>query len=158
MIHEIESMEYKRAYIGDILSSAEYRGDEIKATFVKKNGDLRDIRFVPGLTGPVKGTGQEQAATTRENNPNLRHVFDIDLDEWRMLNIDTVKSLTVLAAQYEFIDGHAPQVIFDDVTKVQDAKDDLLEIHGKAISYAADVTLTFFVGFVLVMFYLMATH
>lgn len=158
MTHTIESMEYKREYIGSILADAEYMGDEINATFVKKNGDLRDIRFVPGLTGPVKGTGEEQAAKTRADNPNLRHVFDIDLQEWRMMNIDTVKSLTVLAAQYEFIEGHEPQVVFDDATKVQDAKDDLLEMHGKAINYAADVTLTFFVGFVLIFLYLMVTN
>lgn len=98
-------IEARRAMLNDLLDSA---GSKILAVeFVKKDGTLRTMQVQlhagRALLAGENADESHQAAvvTRRENNPNLRNVFDIAKKAWRSLNLDTLLAVTVRGTRFD---------------------------------------------------------
>ena len=81
-------------------------GKEFMAVFTKKNGDLREMNCMIGVTDGVKGVG-------RKFNPDekgLVSVFDVDAEkivdgekkkgDFRFINLSTLEKLTIDEVEY----------------------------------------------------------
>lgn len=65
------------------------KGRIFTATFIKKDGSLRMMNCRKGVHKDLKGGVNKAAA----NNPNYQIVFDMQIGEYRMLNLDTVQEI-----------------------------------------------------------------
>ena len=61
----------------------------VSVTFVKANGEERQLTFNPKHIGEIKGTG------TSNQNPNVFKVMDIKLNQWRSFRADRVTKIKV---------------------------------------------------------------
>ena len=61
----------------------------VSVSFVKANGDKRQLTFNPKHIGEVKGTG------TKCQDPNVFKVMDVKLNQWRSFRADRVIQITV---------------------------------------------------------------
>ena len=98
-------IEARRANINRLLDSA--GSTFIGVEFVKRDGSLRtmQVQLAAGrdlLVGDAASDSAKQAVATRkENNPNLRNVFDVAKKAWRSINLDTVFGLTVKGTRFD---------------------------------------------------------
>lgn len=61
----------------------------VSVTFVKANGEERQLTFNPKHIGEIKGTGSSN------QNPNVFKVMDIKLNQWRSFRADRVIKIKV---------------------------------------------------------------
>lgn len=61
----------------------------VSVTFVKANGEERQLTFNPNHIGEIKGTG------TKCEDPNVFKVMDIKLNQWRSFKADRVIKIKV---------------------------------------------------------------
>ena len=66
-------------------------GSIFSVSFIKKNGDLREMTCRLGVTKHLKGG--EQAYDPKDYD--LITVFDLQAQDYRMINIETLKRITV---------------------------------------------------------------
>ena len=66
-------------------------GKIFSATFVKKNGEVRDINCRLGVKSHIKGTGAP-SFTLNEDNP-YQLVFDLQKNGYRALNMNTLTKI-----------------------------------------------------------------
>jgi hypothetical protein len=63
----------------NVMAALRKRGTIGRATFVKKNGDLRNIRFIISQSASYQAKGSEVAARTQADNPHLFRAIDLDV-------------------------------------------------------------------------------
>ncbi len=68
------------------------------ATFIKKNGDTREMTCRLGVTKHLKGGELKYDAKAR----NLLPVFDMQKQAYRMINVNTLISLKINGTTYQF--------------------------------------------------------
>ncbi len=64
------------------------KGKIFSATFVKKNGKVRDINCRLGVKSHIKGTGSPSFAESSDNPYQL--VFDLQKNGYRVINLETI--------------------------------------------------------------------
>lgn len=64
------------------------KGKIFSATFVKKNGEVRDINCRLGVKSHIKGTGGPSFAESSDNPYQL--VFDLQKNGYRVINLETI--------------------------------------------------------------------
>jgi len=95
----------RRANINRLIESA--GATFLAVEFVKKDQTVRtmQVQLFAGrddLAGDTASESRQQAVVTRkENNPNLRNVWDIAKKAWRSINLDSVLSVTVRGTRFE---------------------------------------------------------
>ena len=71
------------------------------ATFIKKNGDLREGTFRLEVSKGVTGKGLKYDPESR----GLMTVFDMSKDAFRMLNVRTLQNIKINHEQFEVSHG-----------------------------------------------------
>ena len=61
----------------------------VSVSFIKANGEERQLTFNPKHIGEIKGTG------TKHQDPNVFKVMDIKLNQWRSFRADRVTKIKV---------------------------------------------------------------
>ena len=61
----------------------------VSVTFIKANGEQRQLTWNPKHVGEIKGTG------TKCEDPNVFRVMDIKLNQWRSFRADRVVEIKV---------------------------------------------------------------
>ena len=61
----------------------------VSVTFIKANGEQRQLTWNPKHVGEIKGTG------TKCEDPNVFRVMDIRLNQWRSFRADRVVEIKV---------------------------------------------------------------
>lgn len=69
---------------------AQSEGKIFSVEFIKKDGTLRKMRARLGVTAPLKG-GENSVA----HLPNYTTAFDMDKENYRNINLDTIQQLSV---------------------------------------------------------------
>jgi len=77
----------------DLIKST--NGKFFTAVFTKKDGSLRTMNCRLGVTKHLHG-----GDSTTKHKENLICVFDTQVGEYRCINLDTLKQLTVNGKQY----------------------------------------------------------
>lgn len=65
---------------------------EVHVFFTKKNGEYRDLRCT--LNTQILPPKNPEEVRTRNSNPDTLSVWDLDANNWRSFNIDTVERVT----------------------------------------------------------------
>jgi hypothetical protein len=73
-------------------------GKIFTATFIKKNGEVRDINARLGVKSYIKGTGSP-SYTLRKDNP-YQLVFDLQKQGYRAINMDTLTAIKFNKNEY----------------------------------------------------------
>jgi hypothetical protein len=63
----------------NVMAALKKRGTIGRATFVKKDGSLRTMRFIISQSQSYEAKGSEVAARTMANNPHLFRAIDLDI-------------------------------------------------------------------------------
>ena len=72
------------------------KGKIFTVTFRKKNGELRKMNCRLGVSKGVNGKGMNYNPTLKA----LKPVFDMQIKEWRMLNLETIRELNINKEKY----------------------------------------------------------
>ena len=80
--------EAKREMIKQFIFAQCGNGQFFTATFVKKDGSVRDMNCRLGVTKHLKG-----GESTTAHKDNLLTVFDLQNKEYRCINLDTVTNI-----------------------------------------------------------------
>jgi hypothetical protein len=72
------------------------KGKIFTATFFKKNGELRKMNCRLGVSKGVNGKGMSYNPTLKA----LKPVFDMQLKEWRTINLESIKELSINKEKY----------------------------------------------------------
>ena len=72
------------------------KGKIFTATFLKKNGELRKMNCRLGVSKGVNGKGMSYNPTLKA----LKPVFDMQLKEWRTINLESIKELSINKEKY----------------------------------------------------------
>lgn len=70
-------------------------GKVFTATFVKKNGEVRDMNCRTGVVSKLRG-----GDSTTAHKPNLVTVYDMQKGAYRCINLDTLRSLKISGKTY----------------------------------------------------------
>ena len=66
-------------------------GKVFRVSFVKKNGELRNMTCRLGVKSRAKGSGKPSYALQKDNPYQL--VFDFQKDGYRVVNLDTIQEI-----------------------------------------------------------------
>jgi hypothetical protein len=72
------------------------KGKIFTATFLKKNGELRKMNCRLGVNKGVNGKGMNYNPTLKA----LKPVFDMQVKEWRTINLESIKELSINKEKY----------------------------------------------------------
>jgi hypothetical protein len=72
------------------------KGKIFTATFLKKNGELRKMNCRLGVSKGVNGKGMNYNPTLKA----LKPVFDMQVKEWRTINLESIKELSINKQKY----------------------------------------------------------
>lgn len=72
------------------------KGRIFTATYRKKNGELRVMNCRLGVSKGVNGKGMAYDPSLIGQKP----VFDMQIKEWRMLNLETIRELNINKQKY----------------------------------------------------------
>jgi len=87
----------KRALIRDLIFGQCSKGKIFTATFVKKDGSVRDMNCRLGVTAPLAG-----GESTTAHKDNLLTVYDMQAAGYRCINLDTVTDITISRNKVHF--------------------------------------------------------
>lgn len=82
----------------------------LSVEFTKKNGEKRlmnigaapvEVRKVTGISGSAK-TGIVRSGIVQPRHPNLRTIWDVQADDFRNINFDTITAITTRGMRIEF--------------------------------------------------------
>jgi hypothetical protein len=72
------------------------KGKIFTVTFRKKNGESRTMNCRLGVSKGVNGKGMNYNPSIKA----LKPVFDMQIKEWRMLNLETIRELNINKDRY----------------------------------------------------------
>lgn len=76
-IHESDSV--RRRFVESIVTALRNTGTIGRATFIKKDGSVRNMRFMRAMSQTYEAKGSESAARRDINNPHLLRLIDLDV-------------------------------------------------------------------------------
>ena len=83
----------------------ESKGKFYSVKFIKKNGELRILNGRQGVHNskhaPLKGVG----LAYNPKDYNLVNVFDVQIKDYRMINLNTLQELTIDNSTYNVVGG-----------------------------------------------------
>lgn len=77
-----------------------HRGEFFSVRFIKKNGEVRDMRARTGVKKGLKGVG----LSFSPRDYGLLPVYDLDKQEYRFVNLNTLIEAHVAGERYVFHD------------------------------------------------------